>query len=111
MYIQHRIIESLELEETSKGHLVQLPCSELGHAQLDQVAQGLNQPCPESLQEWGISYISGQPIPVPHYHHCKRHFSYIQPKSVLFKLEDISSCSVTTDRATESVPFFPVAPL
>ena len=33
------IIESLELEGTFKGHLVQLPCNEQGHAQLDQVAQ------------------------------------------------------------------------
>ena len=36
-----RIIESLELEGTFKDHLVQLPCNEQGHAQLDQVAQGL----------------------------------------------------------------------
>ena len=35
----HIIIESLELEETFKGHLVQLPCNAQGHAQLRQVAQ------------------------------------------------------------------------
>jgi len=28
-----------ELEATLKGHLVQLPCSEQGHPQVDQVAQ------------------------------------------------------------------------
>ena len=39
------VIESLELEGTFKGHLVQLPCNEQGHAQLDQVVQGLIQPC------------------------------------------------------------------
>ena len=33
----HRIIESLEPEGTFKGHLLQLPCSEQGHAQLHQV--------------------------------------------------------------------------
>ncbi len=44
------IIESLELEGTFKGHLVQLPCNEKGHVQLDQVAQGLIQPHLESLQ-------------------------------------------------------------
>ena len=36
----HRIIESLELEGTFRGHLVQLPCSEQGHAQLNQGDQG-----------------------------------------------------------------------
>ena len=36
---QHRIIESLELEKTFKGHLVQLTCHEQGHLQLNQVAQ------------------------------------------------------------------------
>ena len=35
------IIESLELEGTFKGHLVQLPSNEQGYAQLKQVAQGL----------------------------------------------------------------------
>ena len=44
----NRIIESLELEWTFKGHLVQLPCNEQGHP-----------PCLESLQGWGIHNISG----------------------------------------------------
>lgn len=39
------VIESLELEGSFKGLLVQLPCSEQGHAQLNQVAQGFIQPC------------------------------------------------------------------
>ena len=42
--IFHRIIESLELEGFSKGPPVQRSCSEQGHAQVDQVAQGLIQP-------------------------------------------------------------------
>ena len=37
----HRIITFLELEETFKDHLVQLPCNEQGHPQLGQVAQTL----------------------------------------------------------------------
>ena len=32
----HRSIESFELESTLKGYLVQLPCNEQGHLQLDE---------------------------------------------------------------------------
>ena len=39
-----RVIESLELEGTFKGQLVQLPCSEQGYPELDQAAQGLIPP-------------------------------------------------------------------
>ena len=35
--VEKRTIESFDLEGTFKGHLVQLPCSEQGHLQLDQV--------------------------------------------------------------------------
>ena len=31
------IVELFELEGTLKGHLIQLPCNEQGHLQLDQV--------------------------------------------------------------------------
>jgi len=48
--VQHSITESLELEGIFKAHLVQLPCHEQRCAQLNQVAQGLIQPCLESLQ-------------------------------------------------------------
>jgi len=34
--------ESLELEGTLKGDLVQLPCNEQGHPQLDQVLRALS---------------------------------------------------------------------
>jgi len=71
------IIESLELEGTFKGHLAQLLCIKQGHPQLDQFAQGLIQPCLESLQEWGINLMPGQLVPVPHHPHCKRLFPYI----------------------------------
>ena len=50
----HRIIELFEFEGTLKGHLVQLPCTEQGHLQLDQVAQSPIQPDLECLQGWGI---------------------------------------------------------
>jgi len=55
----HRIIESLELEGTFKGHLVQLPGNKQEHPQLDQ---GLFELCLESHQEQGICNISGQPV-------------------------------------------------
>jgi len=54
------IIESLELEGTFKGRLVQLLCSEQGQAPPDQAAQGLIQPSHKSLQKWGTYHISGQ---------------------------------------------------
>jgi len=40
--------------------------------QLDQVAQGLIQPCLESLQGWGINHITGQLVPAPYHPHCER---------------------------------------
>jgi len=40
---KNRIIKLFELEGTLKGHVVQLPCNEWGHAQLDQDAQGLKE--------------------------------------------------------------------
>jgi len=61
-------MESLELEGAFKGHLVQLPCNEQGHALLDQVAQGLPQPRLESLQGWGIHHPSGKPPAVYEVH-------------------------------------------
>ena len=45
-------MESFELEGTFKGHLVQLPCNEQGHLQLDQIAQSPIQPDTECLQGW-----------------------------------------------------------
>ena len=99
------------MEGTSISHLVQLPCNEQEHAQLGQVAQGLIQPRLKSLQGLGINHITMHPVPVPHHLHCKRCFSYIHPKSTLFKLESLSPCSATADPAKDSVPFFTVPPL
>jgi len=112
--VPKRIIESLELEgDFLKRHLVQLTCNEQGPTQLGQGGQGLIQPRLESLQGWGISYISGQPVPVPHFPHCKRlaFFFNTKPKSSLFKPESISPFSNITAPPKVSVPFFPVAPL
>ena len=66
-------MESLELEGAFKGHLVQLLCNEQGHALLDQVAQGLIQPCLESPRGWGIYRISGPFVLVPHCPDNKKH--------------------------------------
>ena len=73
----YRIIESFELKRTLKSHLVQFPCNEKRHLQLDQVAQSLVQHDLESLQrlEGGIQHQSGQPAPVPHHSYLKN-FSY-----------------------------------
>ena len=38
-YIPDLFIESFELEGTIKGHLLQLPCNEQGHLQLDQMLE------------------------------------------------------------------------
>jgi len=65
------------LEGTSVGHLVQIPCNEQEHPQLDEVAHCLVKPQFESLQGQGINYISGQSVLVPHHTHCKRLFPYM----------------------------------
>jgi len=94
--IYHRITESLELEGTFKGHLVQLPCNEQGHLRLDQVAESLVQPGLESLQGRGFYHISGQPVPVPHHPHCKRLFPYIQLKSTSLSLKSVAKMCILT---------------
>ena len=42
--IIHSTIQWFELEETFKGHLVQLPCNEQEYLQLDQGAQNPSSP-------------------------------------------------------------------
>jgi len=46
----HRITESLELERTFEGYLVQLPCNDQEHPQPDQIVQSPIQPDCECLQ-------------------------------------------------------------
>ena len=61
MLLVHIVItEWFGLEGTFKGHLVQAPCNEQGHLQLDQAAQSPVQPDPGCLQGWGIYHCSGQ---------------------------------------------------
>jgi len=80
----HRIIEQFGLQGTFQGHLVQPPCNKQGHLLLDQAAQSPIQPNLECFQGWGIHHLSGQPVPVFHYPHCKKPLAYIQAKSTLF---------------------------
>ena len=46
------------------------PCHEQRQLQLDRAAQSLIQPGLECLQGWGISHLSGQPV--PGFHHPQR---------------------------------------
>ena len=106
MTLQKIFIESFELEETFKGHLVKLHFSEQGHLQLDQASQRRIQPDLECLQGWDFYLSPGQPVPVSHNPYCKKLLPYIQSKSPLFQFETTSPCPATRDPAKESVPFF-----
>ena len=63
----HWIRERFRLEGAIKGHLVQRPCNDQGHLQLDQVSQSPLQPDLECFQGWGICSLSGQPVPAFHH--------------------------------------------
>jgi len=80
----YRIIERFELEETFKGHLVQLLCNEQGHLQPHQGAQSPVLPDLDCPQGQGIHHLSGQPVTVPYHPHCKKLLPYVQPKSPIF---------------------------
>lgn len=94
-----RIIELSGLEGTSRIMNLQLPCHRQAqqppHLILDQAVQGHIQPGLEQLQEWGISNLFGQPVPVPHHSHSKELPPDLQPKSSsVVKLTRISSNQV-----------------
>ena len=106
-YVNHKIIESYELEGTLKGHPVHLSCSEQGCLQLGQVAQSPIS-LTECLQGWGIHHLSG---PLPHHPCCKKLIPQIQSISPIFQFETISPYPITIDPAEESVLFLLAAPL
>jgi len=54
-----RIIAWFELEGNFKGHLVQSPCNEQGHRQLDQVSQSPIQPDLECSRDGALTTSSG----------------------------------------------------
>ena len=64
--LNHRMIDSSELEGMLKGHLVQLSCNEQGDLQLDQGAESPIQPDFACLQGQDTHHISGQPVQVLH---------------------------------------------
>jgi len=51
-----------ELEGAFKSHLVQIPCSEQEHLQLDQVLRAPSRLTLGVCRDWGICHLSGQPI-------------------------------------------------
>jgi len=55
----HRIIESLELEETFKGHPVQIPCNEQGHPQLNQVFRAWSSLALKVSRHWASTTSPG----------------------------------------------------
>ena len=102
----HRIIEWFGLEGTFKGHLVQSPCSEQGHLQLDQAAQSPIQPDLICFQGGGIHCFSGQPVPVFHHPNSVEFLPCIPSESTLFLFKAITPCPITTDPAKKFVPIF-----
>ncbi|KAK4815575.1 LOW QUALITY PROTEIN: hypothetical protein QYF61_004092 [Mycteria americana] len=63
------------------------PLQEQGHLQLDQVAQSPIQPDLECFQGWGLHYLSGQLVPVPHHPHVLKGHNKVSPKSSLLQAE------------------------
>lgn len=69
--LNHRIVQ---LEGILKGSLVQLPCNEQVHPQLDLLAQSIVQPDSDCVQGWGFHYLSGEPVQMSHHTYCKKKF-------------------------------------
>ena len=81
VHLNHRMVwVGRELSRPSSPN----PCHEQGRLQPIQVAQSPIQSGLEWFQGWGISHLSGQPVPGYHDHHCKKFVPHIQSKSPLF---------------------------
>ncbi|KAK4830334.1 LOW QUALITY PROTEIN: hypothetical protein QYF61_010098 [Mycteria americana] len=63
------------------------PLQEQGHLQLGQVAQSPIQPDLECFQGWGLHYLSGQPIPVPHHSQLLEGCYKVSPEASLLQAE------------------------
>jgi len=103
--------ESLELEVTLKGHLVQLLCNEKGHLKLHQV-----------LRAWSsltLSVCRNRASGVASLGNFSQCFIILTVKNFFlrsnlhfpFQFEAIFPCPITTEPAKESVSFLLIAPL
>jgi len=107
----HRIIEWLGLEGTSRTIKLQTPRHRQGHLPPHlipaQTAQGHIQPDLEHLQGW---MEHPQPlwaaVPSPHHSHSIELSPEIQPKSSLFQLKTISPCPANIYPFNELTPLF-----
>jgi len=102
----HRITESFGLEGTFKGHLVQPPCHEQGHLQLNQVPQSSVQSDLKCFQGRGLDHLAGKLVPGFNHRHCKEFLPYIQSDCTLFQCETVTPRPVTTGPAKKCVSIF-----
>lgn len=76
------------IEVTFKGHLVQPPCLDQGHIQLDEVFQNPIQPDLEFFQGCGIYHLYGRSVAVFQHPLCnkkeKKNLPYIWSETTLF---------------------------
>ena len=82
----HRIIESLKLEGTFEGHLVQLPCNRQVHHSLIRLPRAWPSLAFKVSGDGASATTLGNLFQCLATH-CKRFFPYIQPKSTLPELE------------------------
>ena len=86
--------QSFELEGSLKGHLIQLPCTERGHLQLNQGAQSLVQPDLEHFQS-ALIFLSAKQ------HSLFINYSIIPPNTIFQGISYASSKNFCRDRIWE----------